>query len=244
MTAKQFFSNPITITVGSLIIIGGGLWLGRKYLGWFGGSSEAPKACEPPCPATHYCNGNYGICETDLEYVSRQGGGGGSTDQAKNCWEGCHAAMVKCGSDPICAETFLECENTCIISSIAPPASEKDRNKLQDCIKAYWACKKAGQAECVLDFETCSGIKLQSPPPPKDELFSGCIKKTGPAGSSSCPEGYQFVSGGHGDGYYELCCPKKPPVKYYTRGRILTPTPRPSSNPDGGPRPTGTPGVR
>ena len=41
MTAKNFFTHPATITIGSLLIIGGILSLiGYNYWGWFGGSAS------------------------------------------------------------------------------------------------------------------------------------------------------------------------------------------------------------
>lgn len=74
MTAKQFFTNPITIIVGSLIIIGGGLWLGKKYLGWF---PENPERKQINCTSNDDCTdpgthcGQEGMCVYDLN--SEQG---------------------------------------------------------------------------------------------------------------------------------------------------------------------------
>lgn len=47
MTLKQFFYNPITIIIGSLLILGGIYALGYNKFGWFGGAKARLKKSNP-----------------------------------------------------------------------------------------------------------------------------------------------------------------------------------------------------
>lgn len=73
MTAKQFFNNPITITVGSILIIAGIAWIGKKYWGWFGVSTNNERVSGCQCTATkgqcgrdQYCDGCNCITESNV----------------------------------------------------------------------------------------------------------------------------------------------------------------------------------
>jgi len=75
MTAKQFFTNPITIIIGSLLVLGVIYAIGYNKYGWFGGAKSRSKKSNPNA------KGMGGVCA--------------GTDEAPSWLFGCYFAYKR-----------------------------------------------------------------------------------------------------------------------------------------------------